>query len=866
MISQLLKVLLTGALLISIGFSWNCTHPKPLPYNAENAGLFLPDGFQAVVVVDSLKGRARHIAVNANGDIYVKARMHPLNDGYGNIALRDTNGDGKADIIIPFGQYNGHTYGTAMRIHDGYLYFSSELMVYRMKLIPGQLLPDSKLDTIVIDDPPYHEHQTKPIAFDDKGHIFVGWGAGSNAGQVNNRQPGSPGIGDPGSTTKGNPWLKDHGGIWMFDANKTNQHQSDGVRYATGLRSLVALDWDPTSGSLYTVSHGRDDLRMLWPDLYSPWQSAMQPAEEFFKINEGFDGGWPYYYYDEIKEKKLLNPEFGGDQVKAGDGAKLPQPILTFPAHFAPNDLLFYKGEQFPAHYKNGAFVAFHGSTDRAPYPQAGYIIAFVPFKDGRPSGPWEVFADGFARVDPILSVSDAVYRPMGLSEGPDGSLYVSDTEKGRIWRILYKGDKKTFGTAELAAMEKRKMTASNIRTPDEKKDNLFEHSPATSAVYSTYCSACHQNNGKGDGNRFPPLMQSEWVNYNKPRLIKVVLNGLSGPVQVKGVSYNEVMPAHGSFLSDSQVAEVLTYVKSNFINLPEIVTPAEVNAVRKMLAAQAADTVLFKSSLFTPVNSFTNGVEGPAVDGAGNVYAVSVDHDGTIGKVTPDGKAGIFIELPKGSIGNGIRFDSHGTMLIADYTRHNIIKVDMATKQQHIFVHEERMSQPNDIAIDDKDRIYASDPNWKAGTGKIWRIDPDGKVTLLASMGTVNGIDVSPDNRTLYVNENRKIWAFDLSSKGQISRKRLVIEFTDFGLDGLRCDIKGNIYQARYGKGTVVKISPDGKILQEITLHGKRPTNVAFGGPDGKTMYVTLQDQGNLEKFRVDVAGREWQMSNTFK
>jgi sugar lactone lactonase YvrE len=189
-----------------------------------------------------------------------------------------------------------------------------------------------------------------------------------------------------------------------------------------------------------------------------------------------------------------------------------------------------------------------------------------------------------------------------------------------------------------------------------------------------------------------------------------------------------------------------------------------------------------------------------------------------------------------------------------------------MATKQQSVFAHEDGMSQPNDIAIDNKDRLYASDPNWKAGTGKIWRIDTDGKVTLLDTMATVNGIDVSPDNHTLYVNEKRKIWAYRLSSKGKISNKRLVIEFTDFGMDGLRCDIKGNIYQARFGKGTVAKVSPDGKILEEIILTGKRPTNVALGGTDGRTMYITLQDQGNLETFRVDDPGREWKMSKEQK
>lgn len=276
---------------------------------------------------------------------------------------------------------------------------------------------------------------------------------------------------------------------------------------------------------------------------------------------------------------------------------------------------------------------------------------------------------------------------------------------------------------------------------------------------------------------------------------------------------------------------------------------------------AQTSAEKLFTSVIFTPKNSFTIGVEGPAVDQNGNIYAVNFNHDGTIGRMSPDGKAEVFVELPEGSVGNGIRFDSHDNMLIADYTKHNILRVDMRTRQISVFAHEDKMAQPNDIAIDKNNRLYASDPNWKAGTGKIWRIDTDGKVVLLDSMATVNGIDVSPNGKILYVNEVRKIWAYDLSVKGEISRKRLVIEFPDFGMDGMRCDSKGNIYQARYGKGTVVKVSPEGKILQEIKLIGQKPTNVCFGGPDGKTMYVTLQDQGNLESFKVDEPGREWVM-----
>ena len=273
----------------------------------------------------------------------------------------------------------------------------------------------------------------------------------------------------------------------------------------------------------------------------------------------------------------------------------------------------------------------------------------------------------------------------------------------------------------------------------------------------------------------------------------------------------------------------------------------------------------LFKSSVFTPVKSFTSGAEGPAVDKDGILYAVNYSKEGTIGKIMPSsGEASVFIELPNGSVGNGIRFSSKGDMFIADYTNHNVLRVDMSTKQVSVFAHEPLMNQPNDLAIDSKDRIYASDPNWKAGTGQIWRIDLNGKATLLEdSMGTTNGIEVSPDDKSLYVNESvqRKVWAYDLSAEGQVSNKRLIFEFPDFGMDGMRCDADGNLYITRYGKGTVVKLSPSGKIIKEITLTGKNASNIAFGGKDGCTAYVTIQDQGNVETFRVDKPGREWKM-----
>lgn len=271
-----------------------------------------------------------------------------------------------------------------------------------------------------------------------------------------------------------------------------------------------------------------------------------------------------------------------------------------------------------------------------------------------------------------------------------------------------------------------------------------------------------------------------------------------------------------------------------------------------------------YVSSEFTPPNGFTAGIEGPGCDADGNLYAVNYEREHTIGKVSPDGKCSIFVELENGSTGNGIRFDSRGTMLVADYVNHNILVVDMETREIGVRAHEPLMSQPNDIAIGANDMVYASDPKWDADTGAMWRIDPDGSTVLLeGGMGTTNGIEVSPDESTLYVNESvqRNVWAYDLTPQGQISNKRLLIQFPDFGMDGMRCDAEGDLYITRFGKGTVAKVSPAGEVLLEVQLTGERPTNLAFGGPDGKTCYVTLQDRGNVEVFRTGAPGRSWQL-----
>jgi sugar lactone lactonase YvrE len=268
----------------------------------------------------------------------------------------------------------------------------------------------------------------------------------------------------------------------------------------------------------------------------------------------------------------------------------------------------------------------------------------------------------------------------------------------------------------------------------------------------------------------------------------------------------------------------------------------------------------LFVASDHTAENLFTNNIEGPAFDKDGNLYVVNFQKDGTVGLVKPDGATSLFITLPEGSTANSVKFDSKGFMYLADYTGHNVLKVDMKTKEVSIYVHDDRFNQPNDIIINKKDQLFASDPNWKGGTGQIWRIDTGGKAVLLNSnMGTTNGIALSPDEKTLYVNESvqRKIWAFDVDDSGNISNKRLFAEFPDFGFDGMACDNKGNLYVTRYGKGTIAIMSPDGKVQREVQLKGKRCSNLVFGGKNGKTVYVTMQDRKGMEKFQAENAGK---------
>lgn len=405
-------------------------HPACDP---DNGGLTLPEGFCALVVAEGI-GRARHIDVTATGDIYVRDRgargRGRDTPGGGIVALRDADGDGRAEIMERFGDHHG----TGLQIRGGHLYVSTFTEVYRYELTPGQLVPTGEPELIVSGFPEQRGHPDKAFAFDERGHLYVNVGAPSNTCQQQARTAGSRGQ-------RPCPQLERQASVWRFDANRPGQTQADdGYRFVRGVRNIVAIGWDPATGALYAAQHGRDSLASLFSQYFDDAESAELPSEELFRLEDGADFGWPYCYYDHFQNTRILAPEYGGDGQTVGKCAEYDQPLVAFPGHWAPNDLLFYTGRQFPARYRDGVFVVFHGSWNRAPMAQDGYRVVFTPRSDGEFTGAWEPFADGFAGMTPLMSPRDAAHRPTGIAEGPDGSVYITDDAHGTVWRILYTG------------------------------------------------------------------------------------------------------------------------------------------------------------------------------------------------------------------------------------------------------------------------------------------------------------------------------------------------------------------------------------------------------------------------------------------
>ena len=553
------RILLSG-IVIASALAFSTAQSKLPAPDPDDGAITLPPGFRALVVADNLvvgrkagntAERLRGIAVAPNGDIYAKTRLGPI------FALRDTTGDGRIDETKEFGPGDG---GTHIAFHDGWLYHSSRTAVYRYKYTPGELVPTSPLQTVVSNLPAERDHDAKAFAFDDQGRMLVEIGSPYNVYSKPDRQLGAKGM-------DATEFQKTYGGFWRFDANKLNQTQADGVRFSTGHRHALALAWQPVSRSFFMVQMGRDNLNVVDPEHYDALDNAERVSEVMHLVKEGSNFGWPYSYWDPIKTARMVAPEFGGDNIKRVDPDPYDKPVIAFPGHWAPIQMTVYSGTQFPEKYRNGTFVAFHGSWNRAPRAQAGYQIGFVPFDDkGMPVGTYETFADDFAGKREFVSTGDARFRPLGLAVGPDGSLYISDTEKGRIWRVIYTGETNT--TARPAAQT----TAASAAVNDGSRG---------AQLYQQVCAACHMPDGSGVAGLQAPLVGSSVVAGDPATLIKVVLQGPAQVLPANRPKYAVQMPPFATAFSDADIAETLTFVRRAFGKGASAVTAAQVKAQR---------------------------------------------------------------------------------------------------------------------------------------------------------------------------------------------------------------------------------------------------------------------------------------------
>jgi glucose/arabinose dehydrogenase/mono/diheme cytochrome c family protein len=566
-------VVVAGASLGPVAAPASAAPTAPCP--GADTGITLSPGFCATVFADNL-GHVRHMTVTADGTVYANTwsgRYYhndtPPSGGF-LLALKDSRGSGHADIIKRFGEgvSDGAAGGTGIAVYNHAIYAEVNDSIVRYALKAGETVPSGKRETILSGMPLGGDHPMHPFVIDAKGNLFVDMGTATNSCQSENRMPDSYGI-------KPCTELETRGGTWRYDANKTGQTFSPAGRYATGLRNGEGFAFD-AAGHLFATQHGRDQLSQNWPKLYTVDQGANLPAEELVQLRQGGDYGWPECYYDQTQKKLVLAPEYGGDGGKTvGVCAEKLAPVAAFPAHWAPNDLMIYNGTQFPKPYRGGAFVAFHGSWNRAPLAQAGYNVVFQPMANAKASGSFIVFADGFAGAheDP----GRAAFRPTGLAMAPDGALYISDDLHGRIWRVSYRGD---GATAQLVSAPKPFVAAASPNSPLPPEgihpdagrqtaalslppgatreqvalgDRIF-HGEASEGT----CSGCHGSDAGGTSVG-PPLNNGVWVQSDGSlaSIAHIIDSGVAHPRNYTGV----MPPKGGAPLSDSDVAAVAAYV-----------------------------------------------------------------------------------------------------------------------------------------------------------------------------------------------------------------------------------------------------------------------------------------------------------------
>jgi glucose/arabinose dehydrogenase/mono/diheme cytochrome c family protein len=543
----------------------------------DNSALKLPADFCATVFADGI-GHARHMVVAPSGVLYVNTWSGRY---YGNdtppaggflVALQDTHGAGKADVIERFGEtvQNGGAGGTGIGLFKGAIYAEINDRIVRYSLPAGSIVPSGSAETIVSGLPLGGDHPMHPFIINAEGLMYVDVATATNSCQLKNRILESPGA-------KPCTELETRGGVWRYDANKTNQTFSAAERFATGIRNAEGFAID-SSGRVFVTQHGRDQLHANWPDLYKPDQEATLPSEELLLLKAKGDYGWPECYHDPFVQKLMLAPEYGGDGKTIGVCANKIGAVAAFPAHWAPNAMVRYDGKQFPARYRDGVFIAFHGSWDRAPYPQGGYNVIFQSLGvDGASGGKCEVFADGFAGE--VKSPSKAAHRPSGLAVGPDGALYVSDDARGRIYRIIYRGGSES-GAANITACPSATAPAGSpveaaakppegthpnagaaaLPVPEGASREMLELGQRIyrGEVGGAACTGCHGQAGEGSP-LGPPLTGKKWLwsDGSYAGIKKTITEGVSQPKQYR----SPMPPMGGAQLTPEQVSSVAAYV-----------------------------------------------------------------------------------------------------------------------------------------------------------------------------------------------------------------------------------------------------------------------------------------------------------------
>jgi glucose/arabinose dehydrogenase/mono/diheme cytochrome c family protein len=546
----------------------------------DNGGITLPPGFCATVFADNI-GHARHLVVAPDGVVYVNtwSGRYYRNDtpppGGFLVALQDTTGDGRADVIMRFGETReqGSAGGTGIALYNGGLFAEVNDRVVRYALPAGAIVPTGAPEVIVSGLPLTGDHPMHPFEIDAQGNLYVDLGSATNSCQVQNRMPNSPGI-QPCTE------LETRAGIWRYDANRTGQQFSPAERFATGLRNGEGIAFD-AAGRIFATQHGRDQLRENWPNLYTPEQGANEPAEELVQLERGADYGWPYCYFSLEQHKLVLAPEYGGDGKNVGLCAEKQGPVAVFPSHWAPNDLVIYDGQQFPAAYRAGAFIAFHGSWNRAPFPQGGYNVVFQPLADGKSSGKYVVFADGFAGA--LKEPGRAAHRPSGLAVGTDGALYIADDVHGRIWRVIFWGGTAVTGVEPAAAPAPAAATSAAAPAPEVgPPEGIHPDAGAGAAgalttppgatpaqvalgnrvfdgqVGGAPCAGCHGSDAKGTP-LGPDLTSDHWLwgDGSLAAITQIITDGVPHPKQYPGV----MPPMGGAQLSPAEVSAVAAYV-----------------------------------------------------------------------------------------------------------------------------------------------------------------------------------------------------------------------------------------------------------------------------------------------------------------